>query len=497
VLGETLAKLNRLSRNIIVSLILGTLVGIFLPGISPYVSWMGLAFKLSLQMIVMPIVLTSILCGLESVGDVRMLRGLGKRAVLYFFSTTIIAIMVGLVLVTTLKPGIRSPSVEIVQAINGIKGSSKTEVCEKIHHALTVLGKFSDTKERTASIINHINLIASKTDTVDELKKATLHYLGALELRSKLMKDTSVAVMPPLSFQGFVEEQLHNALINPFEALAKQQVLAVIIFTLLFGAAMTTIGPLGMRFFEMNRAINQAITKLIDLIMKAAPFGVFGLLVSVISATGPTVFRELSLYALCVILGLMFHLFIVLPGLNYFFTKQRPFDFLKKLRPALVVAFSTSSSNATLPITMQTMEENFNIDKRVSRFILPLGATVNMDGTALYEAVAAVFIAQLYGVTLGLSSQIIIAITAAFAAIGTAGIPAAGTVTMALILSAVGLPIEGVGLLFALDRPLDMCRTVVNVAGDAAGCTILNNYFKNETPEKPSENYSSLQVPAP
>ena len=254
--------------------------------------------------------------------------------------------------------------------------------------------------------------------------------------------------------------------------------LAVIVFALLFGAAMTTIGPLGTQFFELNRAINLASIKIVALIMKAAPFGVFGLLVSVVAKSGPEVFRELSSYALCVVLGLGIHLFLFLPALNFYFTRQNPVEYLSKLRPALLVAFSTSSSNATLPVSFSVVEKKLHIDKSISRFVLPLGATVNMDGTALYEAVAAVFIAQLYGVSLGFSSHLVIALTAAFAAVGTAGIPAAGTVTMALILSALGLPMEGVGLLLALDRPLDMCRTVVNIAGDITGCNILHHQQK-------------------
>ncbi len=464
---------------------------------APFVSWMGLAFKLSLQMIVMPIVLTSILCGLESIGDIRMLKGLGKRAILYYFSTTLVAIVVGLFLVTTIEPGVRPPSDAAAKLVHQANGKTLSENAEQIKGALLSWERLAGKNEQLMASQNHVDYLAAHTGTVEEFKKETLKYLGSLELRSKLpTTETTATISSPPSFQAFFEDQLRNALINPFEALAKQQVLAVIVFTVLFGAAMTTIGPLGVRFFEFNRAVNLATIKLIGLIMRFAPFGVFGLLVSVISATGPEVFRELSLYALCVVVGLMFHLFVFLPGLNYLFTKQSPWDFLKKLRPALLVAFSTSSSNATLPVTIQTMEENFKIDQRISRFVLPLGATVNMDGTALYEAVAAVFIAQLYGVTLGLSSQIIIAVTAAFAAIGTAGIPAAGTVTMALILSAVGLPIEGVGLLFALDRPLDMCRTVVNVAGDAAGCTILNGYFadkKGQTKaDTSSEKYGEL-----
>jgi Na+/H+-dicarboxylate symporter len=489
-----LRKVNNLSRNILLALILGSLIGTFLPGMAPYVSWMGLLFKLSLQMIVMPIVLTSILCGLESIGDIRLLKGLGKRAILYFFSTTFVAIIVGLLLVTTIEPGVRPPSSKIVNIINNITGDSSVDIGQKIKLELDEAKLFSNKPKEQALVNEQIDILGQKFSDQSEMKEQVLRYLGALELRSKLSMKAAKPISSP-NYQQFFEDQLKNALKNPFEALANQHVLAVIVFTILFGAAMTTIGPSGKKFFEVNRAMNLAVSKIIGLIMRIAPFGVFGLLVSVISATGPEVFRELFWYALCVVIGLSFHLFIFLPLLNYYFTRQNPFLLINKLKPVLLVAFSTSSSNATLPVTMKTMEESFHIDKRVSRFVLPLGATVNMNGTALYEAVAAVFIAQIYGVSLGFSSQAIIALTAAFAAVGTAGIPAAGTVTMALILSAAGLPMEGIGLLFALDRPLDMCRTAVNVAGDAIGCTILNDYFKKQ-PEQiadSKEDYSGKE----
>lgn len=474
-----MGKANNLSRNILLALVLGALVGTFLPQAAPFVGWMGLVFKLSLQMIVMPIVLTSILCGLEAIGDIRLLKGLGKRAIAYFFATTFVAIFVGLFLVASIEPGVRPPSDEVSEIVKEANGSTCNEIGENIKIGLAQSSSFLDKKPELEQASNQIERLASKIHDEHQLKKETLKYLGALELRSKLFMTTPVVPVVTPSYQQFFEDQLRNALKNPFEALANQQVLAVIVFTILFGAAMTTIGPSGAKFFEINRAINLATTKIVNLIMHIAPFGVFGLLVSVISSTGPAVFRELFWYAVCVVLGLVFHLFIFLPALNFYYTRQNPFDLLYKLKPVLLVAFSTSSSNATLPVAIKTLEESFNIDKRVSRFVLPLGATINMNGTALYEAVAAVFIAQLYGVTLGFSSQVVIAITAALAAAGTAGIPAAGTVTMALILSAAGLPMEGIGLLFALDRPLDMCRTAVNVAGDAVGCTVLNNYFKS------------------
>jgi len=466
------------SINILVALVLGAFCGVFLPVIAPYVSWMGLAFKLSLSMIVMPIVLSSILAGLESIGDIRNLKDLGNRAIFYFIATTFFAVLLGLVIVTLIKPGQKNPSHEFSELVASINDMSNTDAALLL--AIKIKEKFSlkEDDQRFLNINKNLEDIALKALSLSDFKKQVSYFIGALELRFKLEPDMIITPTKAMSLAKFIDEQLKSALKNPFEALASQDVLAVIVFTILFGAAMTTIGPLGNKFFEINRAINMAIIKIIELIMRFAPFGVFGLLVNVVSSTGPEVFQELSFYALSVLIGLFLHLFIFLPGINYFFTKQSPKEFLLKIRPAMAIAFSTSSSSASLPITMQCVEDGLKVDRRISQFILPLGATVNMNGTALYEAVAAVFIAQLYGISLDMTAQIVIALTSVLAAIGTAGIPAAGTVSMALILSAAGLPIEGVGLLFVLDRPLDMCRTVVNVAGDACGCNILNAYYK-------------------
>lgn len=472
-------KSHSLSRNIFIALVLGVMVGIFWPAGKPFFSWMGLVFKLSLKMMVMPIVLTSILCGLESIGTMKNLKGLAKKAGLYYLLTTTIAISLGLFLVSSIKPGVRPPRRELISLFENVESMPATDAALHIKNLVADLPvmKNASFKEEYEEMLDTIAL--TTTDGA-HLKDRALKSLAALELRAKMNRTATIKPSKPVNIEKLLETQLSNALKNPFEALAKQQVLAVIVFTILFGTAMTSIGAAGQKFFEINRAINMATIKLIGVIMRFAPFGVFGLLVSVVSETGPSVFRELALYGSTVILGLLIHFFLILPFLNLVLARQRPFEFLQKIKPALAVAFSTSSSSAALPVTMQCLEENLHVDKRVSRFILPLGGTINMDGTALYEAVAAVFIAQLYGISLDFSSQAIIALTAALGAIGTAGIPAAGTVSMTLVLSAAGLPIEGVGLLFALDRPLDMCRTVVNIAGDATGCTILNRSFLKE-----------------
>lgn len=391
---------GKLTRNIMVSLITGVVIGYFFPFLNPYVSWLGLVFKLSLAMIVMPIVFTSILDGMASIGDIRHLGQLGSKTLFYYLITTLMAVVLGLLIVVNIKPGIR-----------------------EIPHALA--------------------------GSAPQITKA-------------------------MSIHQFALEQINKALANPFEALADKNVLAVIIFAVLLGASLTTLGQAGQDVFKINRTINLAITKIVNLIMAFAPIGVFGLIVDVVSTTGIEVFQDLSWYALCILLGLATHLFIILPTFMYLLSGFSPFKFFVAMRPAMAVAFSTSSSNATLPISYECVEDNLKVDRRISRFVLSLGATMNMNGTALYEAVAAVFIAQLYGIHLDVTSQIIIALTASLAAIGAAGIPAAGMVTMAMVLQAAGLPLEGIGLLLVIDRPLDMCRTVVNVVGDGVVSVILS-----------------------
>jgi solute carrier family 1 (high affinity glutamate transporter) protein 1 len=473
-----------LTRLIFAALILGALVGAFAPGLAPWVSWMGRIFKLSLAMIVMPLVLTSIIDGMASIGDVRRLGRLGIKTVAYYLSTTVIAIVIGLTLVTSIAPGVRPPSPEVSAAVSQVSLQNKESSPELLAQAVTSAKK-DLSKTAAEDLKTQLRALQDQGASSEEMRAATLRLVGSLELRARLSGGAPPApVESPSAYQFFLK-QLDKALVNPFSALAKGNVLAVIVFALLLGGALTTLGRRGREVLRVNRTVNQAITKIVELIMAFAPLGVFGLLVDVVAATGPDVFRDLGIYAGCVVLGLSIHAFVVLPLIVLFVAKVRPRRFFGAIRPAMAVAFSTSSSNATLPVTMESVEKNLEVDKRVSGFVLPLGATVNMDGTALYEAVAAVFIAQMYGVALDFKGQIIVAITAALAAVGAAGIPAAGTVTMAMVLAAVGLPLEGIGLLLAVDRPLDMCRTAVNVTGDATGALVINELAVGELPPEP------------
>ena len=225
-----------------------------------------------------------------------------------------------------------------------------------------------------------------------------------------------------------------------------------------------------MTFFE---AFNTVMMKITDWIMRLAPFGVFALMAHTIGSMGLSVIKPLIVYMVTVVLGLAIHACITLPILLKIFGKYSPLKFIRDVFSAVATAFSTASSAATLPITMDCLQENTGVSNKVASFVLPLGATVNMDGTALYEAVAAMFIAQVYGIDLNIGQQMIIMLMATLASIGAAAIPGAGLVTMVIVLKAVNLPLEGIGMILAVDRILDMCRTTVNVWGDACGAVII------------------------
>ena len=215
---------------------------------------------------------------------------------------------------------------------------------------------------------------------------------------------------------------------------------------------------------------------MIDLIMKIAPFGVFALMAALVAESpGFEIFKALGKYALTVLIGLVILIFIFYPVLIFLFTKRNPIQFIKQVYPAQLLAFSTSSSAATLPVTMETVEKRVGVDNEFSSFVLPIGATVNMDGTSLYQAVAAVFIAQAFGMDLGLTAQLGIIVTATLASIGSAAVPSAGMVMLVIVLAQAGIPEAGLALIFAVDRPLDMVRTVANVTSDCTVATIVAN----------------------
>lgn len=273
---------------------------------------------------------------------------------------------------------------------------------------------------------------------------------------------------------------------NPIRAFAEGQMLQIIFFSLLTGVCLTLIGAErggpAIRFFE---AVNDAMVMMVHLIMKAAPFGVFALLAAVVADFGLHILAVLAKYSAVVLAGLLVHMLLVYSLALRLFSKVGAGRFFRGIRPAQLIAFSSASSSATLPVTIECAVENLGVPRPISSFTLPLGATVNMDGTSLYQGVAAVFLAQLYGMDLSLAQQLTIVLTTTLASIGTAGTPGAGIVTLAVVLGSIGVPLEGIGIILGVDRILDMCRTVVNVTGDAV-CAVVVASTENPVRRAPA-----------
>ncbi|MDA0739735.1 MAG: dicarboxylate/amino acid:cation symporter [Nitrospirae bacterium] len=405
---------NKLLIAILLGITLGIIIGGVTPDIGVSIQFLGELFLKALFVMVVPLVISSMIVGVSSLGDVRQLGPLGTRTVLFFMATTGIAVVIGLLLVLAIHPG--TPG-------TGIDAGDLANVSERL-----------------------------------ENKPATV---------SGLLHTILTGLVPK----------------NLFSAMANAEVLPLIIFSLVFGGVLTTIGERGqfvIRFFE---GVNDAIMAMVHLLMWTAPVGIGALIAGRLGVAGgfsgfwPQLV-SLGAYAATVIIALLIHALIVLPLILHFIGKQSVPKYARNLSTALTTAFSTSSSSATLPLTMEAVIDEHGISSRTARFVLPLGATVNMNGTAMYEAVAAMFIAQSYGIELSFAQMIIVVLTATLAGIGAAGIPEAGLVTMVIVLKAVGLPLEGVALILVIDWFLDRCRTTVNVWGDAVGAAVIDELEK-------------------
>jgi len=262
---------------------------------------------------------------------------------------------------------------------------------------------------------------------------------------------------------------------NPVKALAEGNMLQIIFLAIIFGIAVTLIkkekAKTVIEFFD---GFNDTIIQIVHMVMKLAPYGVLALIAAVVGEFGINILLPLLKYSLVVVSGLFIYTLSVNSLTIGLIGRYNPLKFFKNYRPAILIAFSTSSSNAALPIAMECVGEKMNVPKEITSFVLPLGATINMDGTALYQGVAAIFIAQIYGMGLGITQQLTIILTATLASVGAAGVPGAGIITLAMVLQAINVPLEGIALILGVDRILDMLRTTTNIIGDAAGAVVIN-----------------------
>lgn len=398
----------KLHWQILIALVLAVLFGYYAPSAVNYISWMGDIFLRALKMVIIPLIFSSIISGVTSMGEGKNLGRLGLKTLSYYLATSTMAILTGLIIVNLVKPGV---GVEL--------GFSES-----------VAG------------------LADKAGSV---------------------KDILYRLIPE----------------NIVDAMAQGSILSVIFFAILFGYFITTVDKKYKEslttFFD---SIFEVMMKITLFIIKFTPLGIFGIVANEVARNADQLVNiagSLAIYALCVVGGLLIHAFVSLPLIVHFIGKAKPFSHFKNMATPLLTAFSTSSSSATLPLTMEALEHKSGVSNKVTSFTLPLGATINMDGTALYECVAAMFIAQAYGVDLSFMQQILVVFTALLASIGAAGIPMAGLVMITVVLSAVGLPLEGIGLILAVDRILDMLRTSVNVWSDSCGAVTIARSEKEKT----------------
>ncbi|WP_127017100.1 dicarboxylate/amino acid:cation symporter [Anoxybacter fermentans] len=356
----------------------------------------GNIFIRGIRMMVVPLVLISLACGAAGIGDLKKLGRIGGKTLIFYMSTTAIAITIGLILAYIINPGI------------GINLSSEAA-------------------------------FQSKTPP--------------------FIMDVLTDIIPT----------------NPFAAMTEGNMLQIILFAILTGIAIAYVGEKAQPILELANILNEVMIKMVSIVLVFAPYGVFALIAKVIASQGLEIILPLIKYMSTVLLALLLHTTITYSSALTLLARVNPLTFFKKFSPTMMVAFSTSSSNATLPVTIETVESKLGVSNEICSFTLPLGATINMDGTSIMQGVATIFIAQVFGIDLSFQALLMVILTATLASIGTAGVPGVGLITLSMVLQSVGLPVEGIALIIGVDRILDMTRTVVNITGDAVATIVIGN----------------------
>ena len=413
--------MKNLTTKILVALFVGAVFGLalnlfipqFFPSIDQYLlTPLGKIFLNLINMLVIPIVFFSITLGTAGIGDPKKLGRIGSKTLLYFLSTTAIAITIAIGLSLIIQPG------------SGWQFSAEQANYQP--------------KEAPPIV------------------------------------DTLLSIIPK----------------NPIQAMANGDMLALIFFSVFIGIGIAALGKKVKTFHTFIEQGNEIMMYLVSLVMKFAPYGTFALIASAIGKQGFMAIRAMGLYMSVVVLALLVHAIATYGSTILFLAKRNPIEFFKGFFPAMAVAFSTSSSSATLPVSMKTAQETLGVPKSISSFVQPLGATINMDGTAIMQGVATVFIAQVYGVDLTVTQIITVVLTATLASIGTASVPGVGLVMLTMVLKSVGLPVEGIGLILGVDRLLDMLRTAVNATGDAACAVMITKSEEKYHPEWQTEDHT-------
>jgi len=386
-----------------------------------YLGILGNIFLLMISMIVVPLIFCSLTVAVGGLGNIRQLGRLGGKTFVFFMGTTVCAIIIGLLLANIVKPGTYMSEIDKARLLLEFQGGASQRL-------VAVQGQ-------EASLLTFIKQFVTQ-------------------------------IIPK----------------NPVRAAVEGEILQVLFFAILFGLTIAMLpedkSKMLVKFFD---GVNESLILMVSIIMQFAPLGVFGLIAKIVGASGFGILKTLLVYALVVLGGLTLHVFLVYCPLVYLFSRINPFNLLKAIRQAQLIAFGTSSSSATFPVTKRCVEDNLNVSSKISSFVLPLGTTINMDGTALYQGVATLFIAQVFGMDLSFFQQATIVITATLASVGAAGVPGVGLITLTMILISIGIPTEGIALILGVDRFLDMFRTMVNVTGDSS-CTVIIAATEGEEP---------------
>lgn len=509
---------NRILIGIIAAILAGIFVGGWLPNIAVKFSIFGELFLNSLMMIVVPLIMFSMIVGITGLGDIRRLGSIGRRTILYYLLTTGISVLIGIILVNIIRPGegispgekhktyFYTTSGKNNRVVTLKEGSwEKTNYSEQYTLVLLdqgVQGTIDFISENSATVkfweqsySEDVFYFTADDGTVLPFYRVDGKLISAEPKIAQSGTGVEITLSLIKNIQSSKERGIGNTLRevlignreskkegliprNIFNAMVRMDILPLIVFSLILGAALSIMGDRGKPVINIISIMNDAIMKLIKWIMIIAPIGIFGLISARIGQAGgfskflPELFA-LGKYSLTVLLGLALHGIIILPLILLLIGKRNPMKYLTGVAAALFNAFSTASSSATLPLTIEGVVKENRVSNRTASFVLPLGATINMDGTALYEAVSAMFIAQVYGISMSPLEQTLLFLIATLAAIGAAGIPQAGLVTMVIVLKAVNLPIEGIGLILTIDWLIDRFRTALNVWGDSVGAGVI------------------------
>uniref|UniRef100_G3SU05 Amino acid transporter n=1 Tax=Loxodonta africana TaxID=9785 RepID=G3SU05_LOXAF len=471
--GRDVCRRNGLLILSVLSVIVGCLLGFFLRTrrLSPqeinYFQFPGELLMRMLKMLILPLVVSSLMSGLASL-DAKTSSRLGILTVAYYLWTTFVAVIVGIVMVTVIHPGGVAQKETTEQSGKPIMSSADAllDLIRNMFPANLVEATFKQYRTKTTPVVK-----SPKVASEEAPPRQILVY-GVQEENSSHVQNFALDLTPP-------PEVIYKSEPDTSDGM---NVLGIVIFSATMGIMLGRMGDSGAPLVSFCQCLNESVMKIVAVAVWYFPFGIVFLIAGkILEMDDPTAVRKkLGFYAVTVVCGLVVHGLFILPLLYFFITKKNPIVFIRGILQALLIALATSSSSATLPITFKCLLENNHIDRRIARFVLPVGATINMDGTALYEAVAAIFIAQVNNYDLDFGQIITISITATAASIGAAGIPQAGLVTMVIVLTSVGLPTDDITLIVAVDWALDRFRTMINVLGDALAAGIMAHICRKD-----------------